>query len=392
MNLKIVKATLASVGYDLVLANNGREALEQAVACEPDLTILDVVMPDLDGYEVCRRLRRIPAFAQRPIMMLTAYDSLPERIHGLEAGADDYMSKPFEPAELQARIKALLRRTAPTAPSPLAASGKTIALFSLRGGIGVSSLATNLALGLTQLWGTPSALVDLAFASGQAALMLNLPIRRSWSDIAEIPPAELDNDLIDKVLLTHTSGLAVLSPAARPEQSELISGPLVTHVLTRLKDRFGYVVLDLPHDFSETTLAGLDAADQILLVLAPEIAAVRAAAGALNVFWQLDYPREKITLVLNTTIERGGLARKDIELTLKQAITTVVPYAAESFVSALNRGVPPVIELATKPLGALFEDWAMMLSTETQRHERPGNPTSAWQRVAQRAQQRRQAR
>jgi pilus assembly protein CpaE len=392
MNLKIVKAALASAGYDLVMANNGREALEQAAACDPDLIILDVIMPDLDGYEVCRRLRRTPAFAQRPIMMLTANDSLPERIHGLEAGADDYMSKPFEPAELQARIKALLRRTAPVAPPALVASGKTIALFSLRGGVGVSSLAANLAVGLAQLWATSGALVDLAFASGQAAMLLNLPLRRSWSDITEIPHAEIDNEIIDKVLLGHSSGLSVLSPAARPEQSELISGLLVTHVLELLRSRFGYIVLDMPHDFSETTLAGLDAADQILLVLAPEIAAVRAAAGALDVFRQLDYPQEKIALVLNTIIERGGLARKDIELTLKQPITMTVPYAAESFVSALNRGVPPVIELATKPIGALFEDWAFMLSTEAHRRERPGTPTPTWQRVAHRAQQRRQAR
>jgi pilus assembly protein CpaE len=392
MNLKIVKAALGPAGYDLVMAANGHEALEQAVACDPDLIILDVVMPDLDGYEVCRRLRRTPAFAQRPIMMLTANDSLPERIHGLEAGADDYMSKPFEPAELQARIKALMRRTAPIAPQPLVASGKTIALFSLRGGIGVSSLAANLAVGLAQLWGTPGALVDLAFASGQAAMLLNLPLRRSWSDITEIPLAEIDNEIIDKVLLAHSSGLSVLSPAARPEQSELISGVLVSHVLDRLRSRFGYIVLDMPHDFSETTLAGLDAADQIVLVLAPEIAAVRAAAGALDIFRQLAYPQEKIMLVLNNTIERGGLTRKDIELTLKQPIALTVPYAAEAFVSALNRGVPPVIELVTKPLGAMFEDWALMLSTEAHRRERPGTPTSAWQRVAHRAQQRRQVR
>lgn len=391
MNLKIVEAALAPAGYELIFAKNGREALDRAVASEPDLIILDVVMPDLDGYEVCRMLRRIPAFVQRPIMMLTANDSLPERINGLEAGADDYVSKPFEPAELQVRIKALLRRTAPSTPPPLVTRGKTIALFSLRGGIGVSTLAANLSLGLAHLWGAPSALVDLAFASGQSAMLLNVPLRKSWSDVAHMSLNEIDNEVVDRVLLAHASGVRILSTAARPEQSELISGGLVTHVLELIRSRFAYIVLDLPHDFSETTLAGLDLADQILLVLAPEIAAVRAAAGALDIFRRLEYPQEKITLVLNTTVERG-LARKDIELTLKQPVTTVVPYASEVFVSALNRGIPPVAEFATKPVGALFEDWAFILSTEAHRQERPTSPSPTWQRVAQRAQQRRQAR
>jgi len=392
MNLKIVAASLAPAGYEIVLAHNGHEALERAAAQQPDLVILDVMMPDLDGYEVCRRLRRTPAFAQRPIMMLTANDTLQERIQGLEAGADDYMSKPFEPAELQARIKALLRRTMPTPVAPLAAQGKVIALFSLRGGIGVSTLAANMAVGLSQLWGSSTALVDLAFASGQSALLLNLPLRKTWSDLVDLPIEEIDSGILDRVLLAHESGVQVLATGSRPEHHEFITGAHVTQVVQQLRERFPYVVLDLPHDFQETSLAALDSADQILLVVAPEIASVCAAAGAIDVFHQLDYPPDKVTLVLNTTIERGGLALKDIEQTLKQTIPLTLPYASELFVRALNRGIPLVTEHATKPLGAILEDWAFLLSTEAQRRERPANPTPAWQRLAQRAQQRRTAR
>jgi pilus assembly protein CpaE len=392
MNLKVAAAALAPLGCEIVLAHNGYEALELAAAHHPDLVILDVIMPDLDGYEVCRRLRRTPAFAQRPIMMLTANDTLQERIQGLEAGADDYMCKPFEPAELQLRIKALLRRSMPAPVAPLTAQGKVIALFSLRGGIGVSTLAANLAVGLSQLWGAPTALVDLAFASGQSALLLNLPLRKTWSDLVALPIEEIDGAILDRVLLDHESGVRVLATAARPEQSELITGAHVTQVVQQLRERFPYVILDLPHNFQETSLAGLDAADQILLVVAPEIAAVCAASGAFDVFHQLDYPATKTMLILNTTIERGGLSLKDIEQTLNQTIPLTLPYASEAFVRALNRGVPLVIEHATKPLGALLEDWAFLLSIEAQRRERPTNPTAAWQRLAQRAQQRRPAR
>lgn len=383
LNLKVIGAALAPGGYELDTAASGREALNRAALFQPDLIILDVMMPDFDGYEACRRLRHLPSFGQRPILMLTANDSLEERVQGLEAGADDYMCKPFQPAELQARVKALLRRVPPAAGAPLTAQGRTIACFSLRGGAGVSTLATNLAAGLAQLWGGPAALVDLALTSGQCALMLNLPLRATWADLATDSIAELDAELLGQVLMSHPSGVRVLAAAARPEQSELITGEHVRYVLGLLRARHAYTVLDLPHDFSETTLAGLDQADEVLLILAPEIASVRAASCALGVFDQLDYRPEKITLVLNTTADRGALGRKEMEAALRRTITYVLPYAPEIYLSALNRGVPPVLEQAGKPLGSVLERWAFQLSAPAHRAQRPASPTPAWQRVAQ---------
>ena len=390
-NLKIVSATRAPAGYEVVTAGSGAEALERVDSIQPDLIILDVMMPDMNGYEVCRRLRQKSTMVHRPIMMLTANDTLEERVNGFEAGADDYVSKPFEAAELQARVKALLRRITPTKlePDVPTSDGKVIAVFSLRGGIGVSTLAANLAVGLAHVWGKPAVLVDLALASGQSALMLNLPLRNSWADLGRADVSEIDAGLLDSVLLSHPSGARVLATPSRPEQSELITAEKVEHVIRMLKQRYEYVVLDLPHDFSETTLAGLDAAQQILAVMAPELASVRAMVCSLEVFGHLDYPRDTITIVLNTTFERGGLARKDIEATLKHPIGLILPFAAEPVLSALNRGMPLVVEIPHKPIGAALEDCAFMVSKDEHRKERPAKLTDAWQRVAQRAQQRR---
>jgi pilus assembly protein CpaE len=389
INLKLVSAALAPAGYEIVTAPNGREALQRVEGIEPDMVILDVMMPELNGYEVCRRLRQRANLGQLPIMMLTAQDSLEERINGLEAGADDYMSKPFEVPELQARVKALLRRAAPAQPAAATRQGKVIAVFSLRGGIGVSTLATNLAAGLAQLWGNPTALVDLVLASGQSALMLNAPLRHTWADLAESSVGELDGDLVERVLLSHPCGTRVLAAAVRPEQSELITAEKVSHVISLLKERYEYVVLDLPHDFSDTTLAGLDAAHHVLAMLAPELASVRAMACAVDVFDHLDYSPDRISLVLNATFERGGLARKDIEATLKRPIAMMLPYMPESLVSAINRGVPPVLDQAHKPAGAVFEDFSLFVSKDEQRTARPAHPTEAWLRLAQRQQRRR---
>lgn len=386
LNLKLVTGALAPAGYEIVTALSGQEALQRFDAIRPDLVLLDVVMPDLNGYEVCRRLRQKAGFTQLPILMLTSNDSLEERIYGLEAGADDYMSKPFQVPELQARVKALLRRVAPATGQRGGTQGKVIAVFSLRGGIGVSTLAANLAAGLAQLWAAPTALVDLVLTGGQAALMLNLPLRHSWADLARPPVGEIDAELLDSVLLAHQCGARVLAASSRPEENELITPEKIAHVVSLLRDRYEYVVLDLPHDFSEVALAGLDAADQVLVLMAPELASVRAMTCALDLFDKLDFKPERIVPVLNATFERGVLARKEIESALKRPVTFTLPFMPDYLISAINRGVPPVIELAGKPAGIVFEDLAFAVSKDAHRATRPAQPSEAWQRMAQRRQ------
>jgi pilus assembly protein CpaE len=386
VNLKLVTGALGTAGYETVTVQNGSELLQRVDSLKPDLVVLDVVMPGLNGYEVCRRLRQRSGFAHLPIMMLTSNDSLEERISGLEAGADDYMSKPFQVSELQARVKALLRRSVPSAVQPPGRQGKVIAIFSLRGGIGISTVAANMAAGLAQLWGAPTVLVDLVLANGQSALMLNLPLRNTWADLARAPLGEIDADIVDSVLLAHPRGARVLAASSRPEESELITADKVGRVITVLRDRYEYLILDLPHDFSDIALAGLDAADQVLLLLAPELASVRAAACALDVFQKIDYDADRVAIVLNATFEHGVLARKDIENALKRPVTFTLPYMPGSLTSAINRGVPPVIELSSKPIGMVFEDLADAISKDTHRRTRPAHPTETWLRLAQRRQ------
>ena len=89
VNLKVVRATLIRAGYDVFTASNGLEALAILEEMVPDIILLDITMPDMDGYEVCRRLRAKPETAHVPVMMLTAHDSLDEKVKGFEAGADD---------------------------------------------------------------------------------------------------------------------------------------------------------------------------------------------------------------------------------------------------------------------------------------------------------------
>ena len=104
-----LRRALTLEGYEVELASGGREALESVGQGRADVVVLDVLMPDIDGLEVCRRLRHVGD--RVPVLMLTARDAVSDRVEGLEAGADDYLVKPFDLDELIARLRALLRRT-----------------------------------------------------------------------------------------------------------------------------------------------------------------------------------------------------------------------------------------------------------------------------------------
>ncbi|GAB4477208.1 MAG: response regulator [Anaerolineales bacterium] len=388
INLKLVAATLGKEGYEIITAGNGKEGYQKAEEILPDLVILDVMMPEMDGYQVCSLLRKNPKTAKMPVMMLTSLSSVEQKIKGFDAGADDYLAKPFAPDELIAHVKALMRRRVSDLESVVEANGKIISVFSLRGGVGVSTLASNLAGGLVSLWNEPVVYVDLVLAAGQSALMFNLPYSRSWGNLARLPIDEIDPLLVNEVLLQHPSGVRILASAPQPEQNEYLTGEKVHHVLKLLSRQFAYIVLDLSHDFQETTLAGLDASHEILLMLSPDLAAVRATVCALNVFENLNYPKEIIRLVENWIFPKGGLPRGDIEKAIEKTIDLQIPFASEQIVKAINVGAPPVISDPQSPLGALFEDFAFLLSKETHKRTKPQSPTQTWIRVVRRFQQR----
>src|ERR1700730_10178895 len=105
-----VSLYLKNAGYEVRTASNGADALASAQSHQPSLIVLDLMLPDIDGIEICRRIRQK---SDVPILMLTARDEDVDKIIGLEVGADDYMTKPFNPRELVARVKSILRRAAP---------------------------------------------------------------------------------------------------------------------------------------------------------------------------------------------------------------------------------------------------------------------------------------
>jgi len=107
--VRIVKQTLVSGGYQVLTAGDGKEAIEKVRNEAPDLMILDINMPDMDGYEVCKKLRQDPVYRRLPIIMLTVRKDVKDQVKGMELGSDEYITKPFNPEELLIRVKKLLK-------------------------------------------------------------------------------------------------------------------------------------------------------------------------------------------------------------------------------------------------------------------------------------------
>jgi len=391
----LVSRALEGLNFTFSNAENGLSGLALARSLKPDLIICDVMMPDILGYEVVRSLRREPEFAQIPILMLTAQSGLQDKLKAFEAGADDHLTKPFEPAELAARVGVLLRRAQMmqaaknTTPVATPSEARMISLHSLRGGVGCSSLAVNLSIGLRNLWQGETILLDLTMMAGQVALMLNASLKRTWADIARFIPAELDDELINSIITRHESGLDFIAAPTLPSEADTLKNQTLVTALRLIKKRYEYVLADLPHDFHETTLQALDLSDLILLIATPDMASIRATAAALDTYQKLNYPAERIKLVLNATFPRLGLQHEKIAAALGVPISIIIPYTQDLFVEAINTGKPVILNKPHEPISSLLEDFAFHISKPAQKKSKPENPSDAWRKVYQRYSERR---
>jgi pilus assembly protein CpaE len=198
--LRLVGLMLQRQGYQIIAANNGNQALTLAQSEQPDLIVLDVMMPDMDGFQVTRQLRTITRTSRTPILMFTAKTQVDDKVTGYDAGVDDYLTKPVPPAELVAHVKSLLARRRPPEESP-AQKGYVIGVMAPKGGLGVSSLALNLAISYSSQTKAEVVAAELRPGQGTWAIDLGFPdadgLKRLLSMPAnEIHPETVENELV----------------------------------------------------------------------------------------------------------------------------------------------------------------------------------------------------
>jgi two-component system response regulator MprA len=166
-----LRRALQLAGYDAVTADGGQQGLSAVAATPPDAVVLDVGMPDVDGLEVCRRLRA--AGNRVPVLLLTARDAISDRIEGLDAGADDYLVKPFDVGELKARLRALMRRTTDGNGDPDTLTFAELRLDTARHGVSVGDE-------FVELTRTEFQLLELLMLNPRRVLQHSVVYDRVW--------------------------------------------------------------------------------------------------------------------------------------------------------------------------------------------------------------------
>src|SRR3990170_912582 len=349
---RLLQYTLKQEGYDVVIAGDGAEGFRLWGAEEPDLILLDVMLPKLDGYQVATKIRSEEgASSHVPIIMLTAEREVEQKVRGLRAGADDYLIKPFHPAELLARIKSLLARFAPqealVGRPPL---GRVLAFYGAKGGVGTTTIAINAAIALRRELGRKVVLVDGNFQFGDHRVFLDLGLDRK-SIVDAVSSQTIDADLLKNVIVTHDSGTDLLLAPPSPETAELVSPDNLVEIIGLLKGMYDYILIDTDKVLDEHNLRIIDLADTVYVVMTADLSCLKNVRLVLETINNLGYSREKVHLVLNRSNAFTGINVKNAEMALKRAIEHQVINEYRGAIGALNNGAPFMYSKADSPLG-----------------------------------------
>lgn len=363
--LKLVGMMLERKGYEILAASDGKKALRLLRDTLPDLILLDIMMPEMDGYEVARRLRANPETDPIPIIMFTAKSQLDDRIEGLEAGADAYITKPTQPRELFAQVKAILKRSpkrAAASPSPAAKEGMVFGLLSAKGGIGVSTLATNLAIMLHKKSDESIILSD--YRPGQGTLSLDLGSGNTDGMLRLLRgESEITHRSLEGILLTHSSGIKTLLSSPDPVDAKYVTEVdkylEITNQLRYLATR---VILDLGTSLTPLALAVAKKCDQLILCLEPSPSNVKQTKLLFQGLVAEGVGEGRIKNVLINRMRISLLmAWKKVEEEYGYPITTVFTPVPEMAYQSSNSNVPLVIRDPSSITSKQFEKLASVL-------------------------------
>jgi pilus assembly protein CpaE len=355
---RLLSYTLKQEGYEVVIAADGAEGFRLWGAENPALILLDVMLPKLDGYQVAAKVRAEEVDSHVPIIMLTAEAEVEQKIRGLRAGADDYLVKPFHPAELLARIKSLLARFAPrdllVGRPPL---GRVLAFYGAKGGVGTTTIAINVAIALQRELDRRVCLVDANLQFGDHRVFLDLGLdRKSIVDAVNAP--SIDGDLLGGVMVEHDSKVDLLLAPPTPEQAELVTKEHLTQIIDVLRGLYDYVVVDVDKRLDDMNLGVFDAAENLFVVLTADLSCLKNVRLVLETLAHIGYEGDRVKLVLNRSNAFTGINAKTAEGALRRPIDYQVLNEYRGAISALNSGTPVMATKADSPLGRSFPDLA----------------------------------
>jgi pilus assembly protein CpaE len=325
-------------------AYNGITGLELAGEYQPHIVLMDINMPDMDGITATREMSIEYPYCQ--VIIISVQFEQDYMRSAMLAGARDYQTKPFSADELvncirrvynsalltYQKIEAAKRPiiTASTSSAEVAVIERTMSslsvplymLYSPRGGAGTSALAVNFAAALDRIQhGVTVIDTDLEF--GDLPVHLNMRPTKSLADLTT--SSRPDAEALPDLLLTHSSGLNLLFAPPKPETAELITGSMLVQATRRLRDRSSAIVIDSPSYLTDHNLALFDIVNLVLLVVTPDLPAIKNARIFCDMAPHLGLSPERIVLVINRATMPGGIPAPQLEKALGLPRTFVIP-------------------------------------------------------------------
>lgn len=342
--LRLVGLMLQRQGYQIISANNGALGINLAKKEKPDLIVLDVMMPDIDGFNVTKRLRADPELNDTPILMFTAKGQVDDKVAGYEAGVDDYLIKPVHPVELVAHIKALLtRRKRATGPLPTPKKSHVIGVLSAKGGLGASTVALNLGIALQEKTKIDTICAEIIPNNGTWGIELGLADNNALNRILEKRTEDINLALVKQHLVSSNFGVSLLlSSPTFSVINQFENKDQIKKLVNVLGESTQILILDLGIGNIDLLSSLAEVCDEIIVVTEAQPIPIERTRLLIKEFDTRGISKNKhIEILVNNR------TRADIQLSVAQVEdklgvipTIVIPPTPELAYQAVTRSLP----------------------------------------------------
>jgi DNA-binding response OmpR family regulator len=347
--LRLIGLMLQRQGYLTTASSSGLQALEIVKDEKPDLIILDIMIPDLDGYEIARRLRSSPETASIPIIMFTAKSLLDDKISGFDAGADAYLTKPTQPRELFAHVREVLARYDQEVPGFVAShpeKGTVTGLMAVKGGLGISTLAINLGIAIRNKTKRETIVAEFRPGEGSMALDLGLPLPEGLNRLLQKPGGEITAVEVEKELVGHASGLRLLPASYFPRDArynQAIDG--FEGVIRQLPHLASSSIVDLGPSLPSKTEKVISYCDNLIILIEPVSHTIIRTRALLDDLEEMGFETSRISAVLITQFWSNlQLTWSQVQDQLEHQLAVAFTPAPEAYYQAAKNKVPLLIQ------------------------------------------------
>ncbi|MBT9171893.1 MAG: Transcriptional regulatory protein DegU [Syntrophomonadaceae bacterium] len=354
-------------------AADAAEALQKIGGLSPDIVLMDINMPGMDGITATEHAGRLyPGVA---VIIISIQGEAEYLKKAMVSGARDYLTKPLNSEEMAATIRNVYRsqkqRQIPAAAEKLSVlppppppkekpSGVLSVIFCGKGGLGKTTVSVNLAVALAQQLRPKVVLVDLDLSFGDVGVVLNLTEGKTIYDLLR-ENSPFTPEILGNYLLRHFSGIDILPAPLSPQDAEYISAGQVAGLLKALQEQYDYVIVDTPANFQEINLQVLELADEILMLLTRDIAAIKNTRTCLSIFDSL-HLRGKIRFVLNRCEQNLGVEVPELEKSLGITVYHQLPGDDRTVPVSLNKGIPFMVSSPQAEISRSFRRLAGRLA------------------------------